>query len=371
MRVYKRGKFYHFEFVVNGERVQRSSKLTNRQGAIEEMMKERTRLVKGEPKAALAPSEVPTLEQFRERFLKFVASTTDNAGTRQFYAGCYERICEYKPLGRARLNAIDESLIEQFKLWALEGRTRATVNRYLETLKKCLRYASLRLRIMDRVPVIVRYPGERIREYVFTDGEFQEWLDMAPEPLRSASILARECGICRGELLALQRDCIDLRDYEDSDGFWGVIHVRRGLKREARRRDLPITRAMVAVLHDLLKQSKCEHLFTALRDHGKPLTADTLANQHRRVVALGKSKPDAGLHALRHTALTEFGKYTNNVKALQRLAGHSRIETTARYLHPEQSEMDRIASFAQRAREERAAEALRHTSVPTISSTLN
>jgi len=87
--------------------------------------------------------------------------------------------------------------------------------------------------------------------------------------------------------------------------------------------------------------------------------------------ALGKSKPDAGLHALRHTALTEFGKYTNNVKALQRLAGHSRIETTARYLHPKQREMDRIASFAQRAREERAAEHPGKVSVPAISPTVN
>jgi integrase len=226
---------------------------------------------------------------------------------------------------------------------------------------------------MDRVPVIARFSGEleRVRDYVFTDDEYNEWLEIAPEPLRSASILARESGICRGEMLALQRDCVDLFDYEDPDGFWGVIHIRRGLKRKARRRDLRITRAMMTVLLELLAQSKCDHVFTSLRDSGKPLTADTLATQHRMVVALGMTKPDAGLHALRHTALTEFGKYTNNVKALQRIAGHSRIETTARYLHPDQSEMDRIASHAQRARQERAAETLRQTSLPAISSAVN
>ena len=110
-----------------------------------------------------------------------------------------------------------------------------------------------------------------------------------------------------------------------------------------------------------------EYVFTVARDHRRPLTANTLATQHRRMVALGIFKPDAGLHALRHTYLTECGKYTDNVKALQRLAGHSRIETTARYLHPDQREMDRIASIAQRAREERAAEALRQDSAPAIS----
>src|SRR5215469_1374092 len=123
MRIFKRGKFYHYEFVVNGQRVQRSSKLTNREDAKDAMIEERRRIVKGEPKAHPDPRrEVPTLEQFRITFLTFVSSTTDNQGTRQFYAGCFDRLCEYKPLGRAKLNAIDESVIEQFKLWALEDR---------------------------------------------------------------------------------------------------------------------------------------------------------------------------------------------------------------------------------------------------------
>jgi hypothetical protein len=92
--------------------------MLNRQAAIDEMTKERTRIVKGEPKA-VAPGEIPTFEQFRECFMKFVDSTTDNEGTRQFYAGCFDRLSEFKPLGRAKLNAIDENVIEQFKLFAL------------------------------------------------------------------------------------------------------------------------------------------------------------------------------------------------------------------------------------------------------------
>jgi integrase len=37
---------------------------------------------------------------------------------------------------------------------------------------------------------------------------------------------------------------------------------------------------------------------------------------------------DAGLHALRHTFLTRAGKLTQNVKALQLLAGHAQVTTT-------------------------------------------
>jgi hypothetical protein len=47
------------------------------------------------------------------------------------------------------------------------------------------------------------------------------------------------------------------------------------------------------------------------------------------MVALVIFKPDAGLHALPHTYLTECGKYTDNVKALHRLAGNSRVVASA------------------------------------------
>jgi integrase len=149
---------------------------------------------------------------------------------------------------------------------------------------------------------------------------------------------------------------VDLKDYEDINGFWGTLHVRRGLKRAARRRDLPITRSMAIVLEKLMAHSKCEHVFTALEDRSQPLSVNTLADQHRRITATGEFDSEAGLHALRHTFLTEAGRCTQNVKALQRLAGPSRIETTMRYIHPSQADQDAIAGQVQRARQQRAQE---------------
>jgi integrase len=43
--------------------------------------------------------------------------------------------------------------------------------------------------------------------------------------------------------------------------------------------------------------------------------------------------PDAGLHALRHTFLTEGGEYRDTF-TLQYIAGHHTIKTTMRYVHP-------------------------------------
>jgi integrase len=171
----------------------------------------------------------------------------------------------------------------------------------------------------------------------------------AREALRSASILAYDAGICRGELLALQWDSVKL-DKAAENGFWGTIELRRGLKRKERRRDLPITEDMAAVLLALKAQSKCQHVFTSLQDRTQPLSVNTLTDQHRTIMETCSFHPDAGLHALRHTFLTEAGRHTQNVRALQRLAGHSRIQTTMRYVHPDQSYVLEIASAVQKAR---------------------
>ena len=166
-------------------------------------------------------------------------------------------------------------------------------------------------------------------------------------------MLAHDGGICRGELLALQRDSVHLKDKPDENGFWGTIAIRRGLKRKARRRDIPITEHMAAVLLNLLAQSKCEYVFTSLHNHAEPLSVNTLADQHRAIMETCSFHPDAGLHALRHTFLTEAGRHTQNVKALQQLAGHSKIETTMRYVHPDDADVLEIARAVQQARTKR------------------
>ena len=93
---------------------------------------------------------------------------------------------------------------------------------------------------------------------------------------------------------------MQLKDSADERGFWGTIAIRRGLKRAARRRDIPITEDMAVVLGVLLAESKCEYLFTSLHDHSEPLSANTLADQHRAIMETCTFHPDAGLHALRH-----------------------------------------------------------------------
>jgi len=120
------------------------------------------------------------------------------------------------------------------------------VNRYLATLRKALRYACRKQKLIDNTPLIELFNredgAERQCEYVFSASDYKAWLATVHEPLRSASVLAHDGGICRGEMLALRRDSVDLKDSPDEHGFWGTILIRRGLKRTARRRNIPLQR---------------------------------------------------------------------------------------------------------------------------------
>ena len=58
------------------------------------------------------------------------------------------------------------------------------------------------------------------------------------------------------------------------------------------------------------------------------------------------------------------GRHTKNVKALQKLAGHSRIETTMKYIHPDAEDVMIIAHAVEVARAACATEEVEE--VPTV-----
>jgi integrase len=342
MRIYKpkNSSVWIYEFVYKGKKYHRTTKMKNRRDAQEVANAVYTALVKGELGIG-PPKQVPTLREFRSEFINAVkAEKPDKPRTVQFYTYSFDALLQYEPLAEARLDNIDERLVQKFTAWALgrkcsrdKDRTTsiATVNRWRATLRKALRMA-LRWKLIRSVPPIPRLKGERVRTFVFTEEIRKKYDELAPEPLNSFVQLSCEVGICEGEMINLAKSDVHLAKRADEWGHYGYFAIREG-KTEQRKRNLPITPRARDILGMWMAKSKCDLVFT--RDDGvTPVSAWTVIQQQESMRGLLNLPWDAVVHSGRHTALTNLGLTGVDPFTLQRIAGHADISTTRKYIHP-------------------------------------
>jgi len=96
-----------------------------------------------------------------------------------------------------------------------------------------------------------------------------------------------------------------------------------------------------------MELSECRCVFTDQGSNKRPpnqtksLPPWVLEDENERVRAKIGTHPDAGLHTLRHTFLTEAAEYTDPF-TLQYVAGHRNIKTTMRYVHPQANAVDNL-----------------------------
>ena len=209
-----------------------------------------------------------------------------------------------------------------------QGLKVSTANSSLRVLRRILGLA-VEWGELHSAPKIKKLPGERHREHVVSFEEEAKYLAAANEPLNSVAAVLVDTGLRPEECFRLRWESITW-----FNGRCGTLLVTHG-KTAAARRVLPMTPRVRRILETRwtnLSQPLEGWVWPASTNSGH-IEPSSLKKQHRKALKLSKVRQFV-LYSLRHTFLTRLGESGCDTWTLARIAGHSSIAISARYVHP-------------------------------------
>jgi integrase len=328
MGIYKRGDIYWYKFMFRGKLVRESTRQGNDKKARNQEAAHRLRLSNGEV-GIREKKAAPTLREFlKADFLTF-AETAHAAKPRtlRYYKQGADMLSKS---GIAGLQ-IDQISDKNSKHFAAEHAklSPSGINRGLRTLRRALNLAYEWGQI-DKLVKIKLAPGENQRDRVLSETESEKYLRACPQPWRDCATLIIDEGFRPGEVFALQWPHILFDDDH------GLIKIVEG-KSKAARRTLPMTPRVFALLkarHESAGRPDTGWLFPSGGREGH-FNGDVAKGQHAKALADSGVEPFEP-YVLRHTALTRLAANCNDDPfVVMKIAGHSSITITQRYIHPQ------------------------------------
>jgi integrase len=339
--IYKRGDVYWYKFMWQGKLVRESSNQGNDKVARQMEAAHRTSLAKGEV-GLRDKKPAPTLDDFlTQRFEPWAKARFESnvPETWHWYRTAMRAILKCKPLASTPLDKITSERIAEFAghRQALNMQI-ASVNNTLRALRRMLRLA-VEWGALEVAPQVKKLPDERHRERVVSGAEEARYLAAAPEPLASIAAVLVDTGLRPEECFRLCWESIAW-----VNGRHGTLLVTRG-KTTAARRVLPMTPRVRAILESRWERAGKPAegwVWPALTRSGH-IEPSSLRKQHARTFETIAEQAHTNnlrpvspfvLYTLRHTFLTRLGESGCDVWTLARIAGHSSIGISSRYVHP-------------------------------------
>jgi len=297
----------------------------------------RTSLAKGEV-GIRERKPVPTLGEFlTDRIVPWAerafADETQRKNLKWYRNEC-RALKEYRALANASLDKITGELVSSFAAHRLgQGRQVATVNSSIRVLRRALILA-VEWEVIRAAPKLKALGGERRRERVITPEEEARYLAVAPEPLASIAAVLADTGTRPEECFRLRWENITWLT-----GRNGTLLVTHG-KTVAARRFLPMTPRVRAVLQNrwIAGGKPDEGWVWPARTRSGHVEPNSIYGQHLNSIRSSKLRPFV-LYSLRHTFLTRLGESGCDAWTLARIAGHSSVAISGRYVHPSEDKV--------------------------------
>ena len=332
---------YWYKFMWKGKLIRESTHQGNDRIARNMESAHRTSLAKGEL-GIREKKPAPTLSDFLARRFEPWAKARFERNvpkTWLWYRTTMRGILKYKPLASALLDEITSEKISSFAAHRQSLKMQvSSVNNSLRALRRMLRLA-VEWGVVEVAPQVKMLPGERHRERVVTPEEEAKYLAAASEPLASIAAVLADTGMRPEECFRLTWDAVTW-----VNGRNGTLFVSHG-KTAAARRILPMTPRVRTILESRWEcagtpvdgwiwpaATRSGHVeVSSLRKHHAKafeLIAEDAAKNNQKPV-----RPFV-VYSLRHTFLTRLGESGCDVWTLARIAGHSQIGISSRYVHP-------------------------------------
>jgi integrase len=395
--IYKRGKVYWYKFMWNGQLIRESTKQGNdkvarsveadrraglareqgeRETATKQLRCERvvrcvecqkwinaTKAIRNSLDCEFCSNDclshwqrrsvgAVTLQKFLDdRFLPWAKSSFEKStpnNWRWFRTGV-RALTAYKPLANAPLDTINNEIAAEFASYRMREQEAqvSTVNSSLRVLRRALRLG-VEWGVIQSAPKLALIPGERHRERVITPEEEQRYLEKAPEPCKSVSIVLADTGMRPEECYRVRWENLNWQH-----GRSGSVLVPFG-KTASARRFIPLTPRVRFVLEARwefaskpadgwvwpapTKSGHIEQSSLKKQHAGTFRKVNTAAKEHNDKVETDaeKQRPLKPWvpYSFRHTFLTRLGESGCDAWTLARIAGHSSIVISSRYVHP-------------------------------------
>jgi integrase len=322
---------YWYKFMWNGKLVRESTKQGNDKVARQMEAAHRTSLAKGEV-GIRERKPIPTLAEFcRTRFEPWAKSNFEKTyrSTWLWYRAGVRALLAHKAIANLPLSEIHGERAVEFAAYRQSKDLQiSTINGSLRVLRRILRLAH-EWGVLGTAPKIEMIPGEHRREHVVTPAEEIRYLSAAKPLLACIATILVDSGLRPDECYRLRWDEITW-----VNGRNGTFLVSHG-KTASARRVLPMTPRVRAILEKRWSSTgrPVEGWVWPAPTKSGHIEASSIKKQHAKAMRLSGVRPFV-LYSLRHTFLTRLGASGCDAWTLARIAGHSSIAISSRYVHP-------------------------------------
>lgn len=298
------------------------------------------------PKKGVAGAGGITVDELHELWIE--DRDHIEATTRNLYKDQYQRLIRPR-FGQSPVRSVTEEQVLRWRA-SLDPKRPTQKNQAYWLLGSMMGFAVER-ELIDKSPVPKRKPakGAPREDIVLTPDEIAQVTALMPERYRAMVQIAAWCGLRFGEVTALQRGDINLKNrtirVQRGAVRNGTTRVTKDPKSKAGRRVVVMPSLVIpAVEHHLknyVEPGKTALLFPG--QNGELMAPSTLYKPWYRV----RNKigyPKLRFHDLRHTAGTLSAQAGATIKEVQDRLGHSTATAAMRYQHTARNRQEWVAN---------------------------